>query len=317
MKLASLDRASQRVASFLVRGSNFVRRICDVAFYRVAFWIAAIERGGVGVAVVFPQPMESKYTIWKTCTLLGLRIVSEWQPSPEIAVYWEDTTVSDSADDIPGLINAGCTDIGKDVVEQRFAEVFGYPLAVDIAMHIGPYVQKSRQNFAHDGTVLNGSVGWREADCVYERLIDNTLDEGWQVLDIRTPVVGNRIPVIFLLYRSITDRFGTDSLRCKLVNPESVFTAPERKRILAMTRAMGLDYGELDVLRDASDGRIYVVDVNKTPVGPPRPLSLGERHRAMRLIAKAFAAEFLVCGYGTAQNRSSREVSLSSFRSKN
>jgi hypothetical protein len=31
---------------------------------------------------------------------------------------------------------------------------------------------------------------------------------------------------------------------------------------------MGLDYGELDVLRDADDGRLYVVDVNTTPFGP-------------------------------------------------
>jgi hypothetical protein len=30
---------------------------------------------------------------------------------------------------------------------------------------------------------------------------------------------------------------------------------------------MGVDYGELDVLRDVEDGRLYVVDVNDTPSG--------------------------------------------------
>lgn len=33
---------------------------------------------------------------------------------------------------------------------------------------------------------------------------------------------------------------------------------------------MGLDYGELDILRNNLDGRIYVVDVNKTLWGPPQ-----------------------------------------------
>src|SRR3954454_7156229 len=44
-----------------------------------------------------------------------------------------------------------------------------------------------------------------------------------------------------------------------------VFTPEEVRQILAFARAMGVDYGEFDILRDRSDGRIYVVDVNKTP----------------------------------------------------
>jgi hypothetical protein len=32
---------------------------------------------------------------------------------------------------------------------------------------------------------------------------------------------------------------------------------------------MGLDYGELDAVRDAASGRLYVLDVNNTPFGPP------------------------------------------------
>lgn len=34
-------------------------------------------------------------------------------------------------------------------------------------------------------------------------------------------------------------------------------------------RIMGLDYGELDVLRDTEDGKLYVADVNNTPWDPP------------------------------------------------
>ena len=38
-------------------------------------------------------------------------------------------------------------------------------------------------------------------------------------------------------------------------------------KILAVCREMGLDYGELDVLRDREDGRLYILDVNDTPSG--------------------------------------------------
>ena len=36
---------------------------------------------------------------------------------------------------------------------------------------------------------------------------------------------------------------------------------------------MGIDYGELDILRDNNDGRIYIVDANNTPSGPPNGLT--------------------------------------------
>ena len=50
---------------------------------------------------------------------------------------------------------------------------------------------------------------------------------------------------------------------------------------------MGLDWGGLDVLRDRADGRIYVVDVNKTDVGPVIALSWTDKMRSMRLLGQA------------------------------
>ena len=50
---------------------------------------------------------------------------------------------------------------------------------------------------------------------------------------------------------------------------------------------MCLDWGGLDILRD-KDGRIYVVDVNKTDMGPPITLPLGDKLKATGLLADAF-----------------------------
>ena len=46
-----------------------------------------------------------------------------------------------------------------------------------------------------------------------------------------------------------------------------MFSVEEEEAILDLAARIGLDYGEIDVLRDA-DGEIYVVDVNKTPWWP-------------------------------------------------
>jgi hypothetical protein len=42
---------------------------------------------------------------------------------------------------------------------------------------------------------------------------------------------------------------------------------------------------ELDVLRDADDGRIYVVDTNPTPWGPPEKLDKSSQKEAIERMA--------------------------------
>ena len=54
-----------------------------------------------------------------------------------------------------------------------------------------------------------------------------------------------------------------------------------------VARKLGIDYGEFDVLRD-KDRRIYVVDANNTPYGPPNELSEGDCTRALVLLANEF-----------------------------
>ena len=58
----------------------------------------------------------------------------------------------------------------------------------------------------------------------------------------------------------------------------------------AFAAAMHLDYGGLDILRDRHDGRIYIVDANKTDMGPPAAMRGQDKLTAMRALAEAFAA---------------------------
>ena len=50
---------------------------------------------------------------------------------------------------------------------------------------------------------------------------------------------------------------------------------------------MGRDWGGVDILRDAKTGRLYIVDVNKTDMGPPLALPLRHKLRAVKTLGLA------------------------------
>jgi hypothetical protein len=107
------------------------------------------------------------------------------------------------------------------------------------------------------------------------------------VVDIRVPVVGGEMPFVYLKYRPLGDRFRNANSRVEVAPTGRVLSLGERERIRAFCRLIGLDLGELDVLRDAADGRIYVVDVNHMPFGPPRPMRPADASRALRSYGEA------------------------------
>jgi hypothetical protein len=68
-----------------------------------------------------------------------------------------------------------------------------------------------------------------------------------------------------------------------------MLSKPEQEKIGEFANAMALDFGGLDVLRNRDDGQIYIVDANKTDMGPPSALSGQGKLKAMRGLADAFA----------------------------
>ena len=58
-------------------------------------------------------------------------------------------------------------------------------------------------------------------------------------------------------------------------------------------KKIGLDYGELDVLRDQDNNKIYVVDANSTPFGPPQQMDWKKKEEALHMLARAFEEQFI------------------------
>lgn len=238
----------------------------------------------------FPRKPRSYYAIWPVCQLADVKIVDDHNEA-DLHFYFEDreylTTPRQAPTGKPAF-NIGCHDIRKSVVSRVFEETFHYGLGVNPVTHDGLAVEKSEGNGKHDGKIVSCPLAEPRPGMVYQRLIDNTFD-GREFIDIRTPVVGGKIPFIYLKRRHRDLRFSNDNHRVDIVDADTMLSKEEQKKIEQYAKSMHLDFGGLDVLRNRDDGRIYIVDTNKTDMGPPSALSGPEKMRAMRGLADAFA----------------------------
>ncbi len=238
----------------------------------------------------FPKKPRSYYAIWPVCQMADIKIVDDPEQA-DLHFYFEDKeflTAPHTAPSSKPVFNLGCHDIRKSVVARTFEEVFGYGLAVDPLNHFGNVVEKSEANGKHDGRIVECPMREPRHDRVYQRLVDNTFD-GTEYIDIRTPVVGGQIPFVYLKRRQRDGRFTNDNDRVDMTSPDAVLSTEEQALILKFAQSMKLDFGGLDVLRDRADGRIYIVDVNKTDMGPPSALSSKNKLAAIRGLSAAFA----------------------------
>jgi hypothetical protein len=238
-----------------------------------------------GPAVWFaPDRPRPWYLIWAAAAWNGVRIAR----TPEDATasfYFEDATAARPPRPLHArAFNYGCVDISKSRVAQVFEEAFGYPLAIDPEQGFGPAVEKGEANGAHDGRQVSLPMPPRPGR-TYQRLIDN-VEDGLAV-DLRTPIVGGKPVLVFIKRRPVADRFANHNSAVSLVRPQDVFTDAEIEQLGAFARAMRLDWGGLDVLRDRASGRLYVVDVNKTDMGPPIALPFPDKIAAVARLGRA------------------------------
>jgi hypothetical protein len=247
----------------------------------------------------YPRRPHPFAAVYKICHLLGYRIITSTRAEFDVAVYWSDETWrSGSGSALPpaagvgSVVNGWCTDISKTAVDSAFDAAFGYSLAVDPRRYAGRCVVKSDRNATHDGRIVECPVSEMAPGKVYQRIVNNLVSPGI-VEDIRVPVFGDRVPFVYVKYRAENDRFSNLNDEARMVAASECLTTAEIQGLLRVCRTMGLDYGELDVLRDRDDGRVYLVDVNATPWGPPNHLRREHRPVALAAMARCFDEVFL------------------------
>lgn len=269
-----------------------VVKVCSFVWFVNALKATRFVRGHEPRAKIsfFPNKPRSFYAIWPVCQMADVKIVDD-PDEADFHFYFEDReflTGPRTAPTMKPAFNLGCYDIRKSAVARHFKEIFGYNLDVDPTTWVGPAVEKSEANGKHDGRIVQCPLETPRPDRVYQHLIDNTFD-GQEFVDIRTPIVGGKIPFVYLKRRLRDTRFSNDNHRVDIVDPDAMLSRDEQTKIAEFAKSMALDFGGLDVLRNRQDGKIYIVDVNKTDMGPPSALSGKGKLRAIRGLSSAFA----------------------------
>lgn len=255
----------------LVRSRGALRRLFNPAAARI--WFAPEQ----------PRPW---YVIWAACTWAGLRFAAS-EAEADICFYFEDVTIGAPPMSGRTYANGKCWDISKSRVAKTFDAVAGYALSLDPLHFEGVAVEKGERNGAHDGRMVTCPMA-PLPDKVYERFVDAS--DGETATDLRVSIV-DRTPVSVLLKtKPAAKRFSIHNDAVRWVDLAAVFTSEELDLIARFCQEMQLDYGALDILRDRSDGRIYIVDVNKTDTGPAVDLNWTDRIKLTSVLANALVA---------------------------
>ena len=242
-------------------------------------------RGQPTSLAFYPQPAGPWYNGWLAAKMAGFKVTRDITHADYVFIF-DDKTLSKPDGKWPDTaINVGITDISKHYVGQVFKRVFGYDLSVNPLLYQGAMVEKSDENAAHDGRVVQGplAVHALRQGSVYQKLVDSTA-LGPRSEDLRVIYVMGKIAIVFHKFKHLEKRFGTDYDQVDIRETDDVFSQAEQASIIKFCRAMGLDFGALDVLRDKHDGRIYIVDVNKTGM-PVLSLRLRDQVIAFRKIS--------------------------------
>ena len=237
----------------------------------------------VGYAPRAPRPW---YLLWGALRQAGLRQDASASPDQAaLTVHFSDLTHVETEPCAHATLNGDCTDISKSHVARTFHAIFGYALALDPQTSTEPFLEKSEENGVHDAQIHTRPVR-AQSGRVYQKLVDNKTKDG-TVLDYRCPTVFGDIPLVFMKERPIGNRFANLNTRVRMTTTTACFSAEELSNIKAFCAAMKLDWGGLDILRDAKDGRIYIVDVNKTDMGPPLALPIKDKLSAVKTLGQA------------------------------
>jgi len=243
----------------------------------------------IATMAFYPQPSGPWYNAWLAARMGGVKLINDPNAAETVFVF-DDKTESDIGEKLGvkikvKAINHRINDISKTHVGKVFKDVFGYSVDIDPLTYHGRAAEKSDSNATHDGVVVQCPLPPEliKPDSVYQKLIDSTFD-GSRSEDLRMAYVGGDIPVVFRKYKLIEKRFGTDYDHVDVWTADQAFSSEEQTQLIKFCEAMGLDFGAVDVMRDKHDGRIYVVDVNKTCM-PVLCLSQKSQRAAIRRIA--------------------------------
>jgi hypothetical protein len=266
----------------------------DVIDFFKSLYYRFHHKGELPTIVVYPDFPSKKTTIYKIAKALKYRLTNK-PVEANLVIYFEDTTIGDTTNieryyGNRRILNGACRDISKQKVDATHLTVLGYNTFIDPTKYVGSALSKSDDNAKHDGQAISCPIDSPDPSKIYQIIIDNTMNAE-EVVDMRVPVYGSHIPLVYQKYKRMNVRYTNEVHRTTLHRPDELLSANEQDQIIAFAKMMGADWCELDVLRHRGDGKIYIVDLNKTAYGPPAELP--QKEEAVALLTASFRNAFV------------------------
>lgn len=243
------------------------------------------------------------------CDKLGIEVTNDINSNFDLAIYWNK-----NPDQLPDqklievskrikVINIGCTCVLKGFVDKAWELASGYSITIN---PMNPseeyYVRKSQlQWMSHTGEVHDGRV-FREPQqpdnkYVYQKLIDTEINtkDGILYRALRVPVFGKNIPCLYVKDHAHRFKGGVGQDFVKIIYDKTKYISQEEiDIILKFCEITGVDYAEIDLLRDNESKLLYAVDINNgAGDGISNMVSKKVAEKLKTILAETFKKEFL------------------------
>lgn len=156
----------------------------------------------------------------------------------------------------------------KSHSDRIFEETFGYPISINPTEFKGIGVSKGNlDNGAKSGSLTEFPITDPNHDTtVYQKLIHNVVEtnNGCYTYEYRAAVIDGEVILVSGKIYEINQRFKYTQ-RGKFYSPYLAFSPTELHLIRKYCKNIGFDFGEIDILRDLVDDKIYIIDANATP----------------------------------------------------
>lgn len=220
-----------------------------------------IQNGGkLPVWVAAPTYPSKKTTLSKIARMNRVRLTNKMVSNPDVIIYFENATYGSASalrKKYPKakIINVNCPDISKERVHVVHLEALGYSMNLNPKTHVGLAVEKSDENAVHDGQEVMCPIVSPKENSVYQIVLDNENDNN-EYVDIRVPIIGGKIPLVYLKFKTKKNRFTNKAHRATLHTPEELFSTEEIEQIEKYAEAMKVEFCEFDVLRNKGNQKI-------------------------------------------------------------
>lgn len=229
-------------------------------------------------AYFYPHKLVPTAKIAYVLDYLGIKVTDS---KAELKFHWDykDVNLGNK-----GWINGECKNIEKWYVDKIFTGIFGYSSLVDPSKP-GICIRKDNKQYSHSG-VLIATPCKVEPGYIYQRYMNNIVGD-WREI-IRILIAKKDILILIKQQKGLI----TDGADYSGIYPDwelKSITLEEKKKVIEFSQKIGMDWGELDAIRD---GKLYIIDVNNIPGGQALA-KLKERKRFLKELSEMFERNFL------------------------